>query len=96
MWPGGHTSNLRIFASSAQRLPRIVVVLIVVIVRCRKNAELRRGGFDQDQRPGAGFLEVAQNATDLVAERFPITKSSEGLPLFGNVESFYGHWQLLK
>ena len=47
-------------------------------------------------RPGAGFLEVARNATDLIAKRLPITKSSEGLPLFGNVESFYGYWQLLK
>ncbi len=46
-------------------------------------------------RPGASFLEVARKATDLVAERLPITKNTEGLPLFGNVESFYGHWQLL-
>jgi glyoxylase-like metal-dependent hydrolase (beta-lactamase superfamily II) len=47
-------------------------------------------------RPGAGFLEVARAATDLVAERFPITKDEDGLPLYGNVEAFYGCWQLLK
>ncbi|OGA30738.1 MAG: hypothetical protein A3G80_06740 [Betaproteobacteria bacterium RIFCSPLOWO2_12_FULL_62_13b] len=47
-------------------------------------------------RPGAGFLEVARNATDLVAQRLPIIKSAEGLPLYGNVEAFYGCWQLLR
>lgn len=46
-------------------------------------------------RPDGGFLEVARAATDLVAERLPIKKSEEGLPLFGNVESFYGCWQAL-
>ena len=47
-------------------------------------------------RPGAGFLEVARAATDLVAERIPITKDEDGLPLYGSVEAFYGYWQLLK
>lgn len=47
-------------------------------------------------RPGAGFLEVAQHATDLVAARLPIVKSAEGLPLYGNVEAFYGCWQMLQ
>jgi glyoxylase-like metal-dependent hydrolase (beta-lactamase superfamily II) len=47
-------------------------------------------------RPEAGFLEVARAATDLVAEQLPITKGEDGLPLTGNVEAFYGYWQLLK
>jgi glyoxylase-like metal-dependent hydrolase (beta-lactamase superfamily II) len=46
--------------------------------------------------PGADFLEVARNATDLLAARLPITKSEEGLPLYGNVESFYGCWKQMK
>jgi hypothetical protein len=46
-------------------------------------------------RPDAGFLEVARAATNLVAERLPITKGEDGLPLYGNVEAFYGYWQLL-
>ncbi len=48
------------------------------------------------ERPGAGFLEVARAATDLLSERLPIKKSTEGLPLFGNVESFHGYWQMLQ
>ena len=47
-------------------------------------------------RPEAGFLEVARAATDLVAERLPITKGEDGLPLYGNVEAFYGYWRLLR
>ena len=47
-------------------------------------------------RPDAGFLDVARAATDLVAQRLPITKGEDGLPLYGNVEAFYGYWQLLK
>jgi glyoxylase-like metal-dependent hydrolase (beta-lactamase superfamily II) len=47
-------------------------------------------------RPGAGFLEVARAATDLLAERLPITKGEDGLPLYGSVEAFYGNWQLLQ
>ena len=46
--------------------------------------------------PGADFQEVAQAATDLVADGFPITKGDDGLPLYGNVEAFYGYWQLLR
>jgi hypothetical protein len=46
-------------------------------------------------RPDADFLEVARAATDLVAERLPITKGEDGLPLYGNVEAFYGYWQLM-
>ena len=47
-------------------------------------------------RSGPGFLEVARAATDLAAERLPITKGEEGLPLTGSVEAFYGYWQLLR
>jgi glyoxylase-like metal-dependent hydrolase (beta-lactamase superfamily II) len=47
-------------------------------------------------RPDAGFLEAARAATDLVAERIPITKGADGLPLTAGVEAFYGYWQLLK
>ena len=47
-------------------------------------------------RPGAGFHEVAQAATDLLSGRLPITKGDDGLPLIGGVEAFYGYWQLLK
>jgi glyoxylase-like metal-dependent hydrolase (beta-lactamase superfamily II) len=47
-------------------------------------------------RPEADFLEVARAATALAAERLPITKGEDGLPLYGNVEAFYGYWQLLK
>jgi len=46
-------------------------------------------------RSGAGFLEVARAATDLAAERLPVTKGEEGLPLTGSVEAFYGYWQML-
>jgi glyoxylase-like metal-dependent hydrolase (beta-lactamase superfamily II) len=46
--------------------------------------------------PNAGFLETARAATNLIEGRLRITKGEDGLPLFGNVESFYGHWQLLK
>jgi glyoxylase-like metal-dependent hydrolase (beta-lactamase superfamily II) len=64
---------------------------------CREIADvisesLRRAAAS---RPDAGFLEVARAATDLVAERLPITKSEDGLPRYGNVEAFYGYWQLL-
>lgn len=45
---------------------------------------------------GAGFLEVAQAATDIAALKLPITKGEDGLPLTGSVEAFYGYWQLLK
>jgi hypothetical protein len=38
---------------------------------------------------------VARAATDLAAERLPITKGEDGLPLYGNVEAFYGYWQLM-
>jgi len=48
------------------------------------------------ERLGAGFHEVAQAATDLVARRLPITKGEDGLPFPGGVEAFYGYWQLLK
>jgi glyoxylase-like metal-dependent hydrolase (beta-lactamase superfamily II) len=44
-------------------------------------------------RPGAGFHEVARSATDLLSQRLPIKKGEDGLPLFGNVESFYGCWK---
>jgi glyoxylase-like metal-dependent hydrolase (beta-lactamase superfamily II) len=47
-------------------------------------------------RPDAGFLEVARAATNLAAERLPITKGEDGLPLTAGVEAFYGYWQLLK
>ncbi len=47
-------------------------------------------------RPDAGFLEVARAATDLVAAQLPILKGEDGLPLYGNVEAFYGYWQLLR
>lgn len=47
-------------------------------------------------RPEAGFLEVARAATDLAAERLPITKGEDGLPLTGNVAAFCGYWQLEK
>ncbi len=47
-------------------------------------------------RPGAGFLEAARAATDIAAERLPITKGEDGLPQTGSVEAFYGFWQLLK
>ncbi len=47
-------------------------------------------------RPRARFLEVARAATDLAAERLPIVKGEDGLPLTGNVDAFYGYWQLLK
>ena len=47
-------------------------------------------------QPAAGFLEVAQFATDLVAKRLPIIKGEDGLALYGGVEAFYGYWQLLK
>lgn len=47
-------------------------------------------------RPQAGFLEVARAATDLAAERLPITKGEDGLPQTAGVEAFYGFWQLLK
>jgi glyoxylase-like metal-dependent hydrolase (beta-lactamase superfamily II) len=49
-----------------------------------------------DSRPGAGFLEVAQAATDLAALRLPITKGEDGLPVTGSVDAFYGYWQLLR
>ena len=44
--------------------------------------------------PQAGFLEAARAATDLAAERLPITKGEDGLPLTAGVEAFYGYWQL--
>lgn len=47
-------------------------------------------------RPGADFLEVARAATDLAAERLPIVKGEEGLPVTGTVESFHGYWQQMK
>ena len=47
-------------------------------------------------RPQAGFLEVARAATDLAAERLPITKGEEGLPHTAGVEAFHGFWELLK
>ncbi len=47
-------------------------------------------------RPDADFLEVARTATDLAAERLPISKGEDGLPLTGSVEAFYAYWQLLK
>jgi len=47
-------------------------------------------------RPGADFFEVARAATDFAAERFPITKGEDGLPVAGGVEAFYGYWQLVK
>jgi glyoxylase-like metal-dependent hydrolase (beta-lactamase superfamily II) len=64
---------------------------------CREIADvisesLRRAAAS---RPDAGFLEVARAATSLVAERLPITKGEDGLPLYGNVEAFYGYWQPL-
>jgi len=50
----------------------------------------------EGDRPGAGFLEVARAATDLIAEQLPIIRGGDGLPLYGNVEAFYGYWRLLK
>ncbi len=47
-------------------------------------------------QPDAEFLAVARAATDLVAARLPITKGDDGLPLYGNVEAFYGYWELLR
>ncbi len=47
-------------------------------------------------KPGADFYEVAKAATDIAAERLPIVKGEEGLPVTGTVESFHGYWQLLK
>ncbi len=46
--------------------------------------------------PQSGFLEVARAATDLAAERLPLTKGEDGLPQTAGVEAFYGFWQLLK
>ena len=47
-------------------------------------------------RPGAGFVEVARAATDLVAKRLPVTKNEDGLPITGSVETFYSYWQQSK
>jgi len=47
-------------------------------------------------KPVADFFEVARAATDFAAERFPITKGEDGLPVAGGVEAFYGYWQLVK
>jgi glyoxylase-like metal-dependent hydrolase (beta-lactamase superfamily II) len=47
-------------------------------------------------RPDADFLEVARDATDILSQRLPISKDIDGLPLYGNVESFYGCWKLMK
>jgi len=47
-------------------------------------------------RAQAGFLEVARAATELAAQRLPITKGEDGLPQTAGVEAFYGYWQLLK
>ncbi len=44
-------------------------------------------------RPGAPFHDVARAATDLVAERLPIRKGEDGLPVAGSVEAFYAFWQ---
>jgi glyoxylase-like metal-dependent hydrolase (beta-lactamase superfamily II) len=44
-------------------------------------------------RPQAGFLEAARAATEFAAERLPITKGEDGLPLPGGVEAFHGYWQ---
>ena len=47
-------------------------------------------------RPDAGFLEAAQAATDLAAERLPIVKGEDGLSRTGNVQALHGYWQLLQ
>jgi glyoxylase-like metal-dependent hydrolase (beta-lactamase superfamily II) len=65
---------------------------------CQEIADVIEDGMRRARRahPGAGFLEVARAATDLISERLQIKKSEEGLPIFGNVESFYGYWQMLQ
>jgi hypothetical protein len=65
---------------------------------CREIADVIRESLRRAaaSRPEAGFLEVARAATDLVAERLPIIKGEDGLPLYGNVEAFHGYWQLLR
>ena len=64
---------------------------------CQEIAEAIRESLRRTaaSRPEVGFLEVARAATDLVAERLPIKKGEDELPLYGNVEAFYGYWQLL-
>ena len=47
------------------------------------------------EMPDAEFLPTAQRASDLVAERFSITKDLDGLPVAGNTAALFGWWQRL-
>jgi glyoxylase-like metal-dependent hydrolase (beta-lactamase superfamily II) len=68
------------------------------LAACREIADLIGDAVREAARarPGVCFLEGARAATDLVAERLPVVKGEDGLPLTGKVEAFYGYWQLLK
>jgi glyoxylase-like metal-dependent hydrolase (beta-lactamase superfamily II) len=90
---GHHYRTLTVPRDSVHLGPNVKTYLRA----CREIADvisdsLRRAAAS---RPDADFLEVARAATDFVAERLPITKGEDGLPLYGNVEAFYGYWQLL-
>jgi glyoxylase-like metal-dependent hydrolase (beta-lactamase superfamily II) len=90
---GHHYRTLTVPRDSVHFGPNVTTYLSA----CREIADvisesLRRAAAS---RPEAGFLEVARAATDLVAERLPIIKGEDGLPLYGNVEAFHGYWQLL-
>jgi hypothetical protein len=91
---GHHYRTLSVPRDSVHFGPNVTVYLRA----CREIADTigdapRRAAT---AKPDAGFLEVAWAATDLVAERLPITKGEDGLPRYGSVEAFYGNWQRLR